>query len=506
MQNSGFFTFRTLIISLSLMISSVIAETQLNMWIMPNGERPSKNIKAYTDQFEKENPGITVNIEVLSWGNAISRLKMIAKTKRGPDLVQVGTTWVPYLSELGALLDLTPYMDNLSRPEEFLSATWSSTHRFGYSEIVALPWFLDVRTISLNKRHFDSMGFSRKNFETIESFKRSLKVFAQKKVTHEGKRVWPISFSGIGDWNLIHNFAPWIWSNGGSFVKEVDGKFVSNMSDPKTIQGIRENISFYFEKLIDPTDIERGTTLTEKKFNNGESFSLLGTTFGALTRHYNRVKEGKADLNTLEDMVLVPYPKGPGGQFSFIGGSNLAIPKYTKNKEAAIKLLGFLMQDSTLFHYSRDIGAFSTKKKIVNNVPEVNSDYYQAILTSLKFGRAFPNIPEWTEVGYVLKEGLENIWWQVSGIYGDFNEEYFIKELQNMDAKVNKILNNSSMSEAYDSDDMVIEIPLPGQVGSASSFIDRLGLTQNSINAIIGILLAIVIVTLILFLAKGKKD
>ncbi len=498
----------------SLLCTSVSASKTLTVWIMPNGDYPTRDIKRYTDEFTRLSPNIEVKIEVLSWSNALSRLKMMAKTNQGPDIVQIGTTWTPYFAELGVLLDLTPFMSNFGNPEDFEQSIWKSTHRHGIDEVIALPWFLDVRAIALNKKYYTNLAFTPENFATYDKFKQSLNYFSSKKFTHKGGKVWPITFSGIGDWNLIHNFAPWVWSNGGSFVKLTDGKFTSNLTDPKTIKGIKEYISFYFDKLIDSTDIERGTTLTEKKFNDGKAFCLLGTSFGALSSHNQLVTQGKAKVDELEDMVLIPYPAGPEGRYTFVGGSNLSITKFSKNRSESLKLLRFLMADSNLYRYTRDIGSFSAKKSVLKSVPEYESDYYKTILKSLEIGRGFPNIPEWTDIGYALKEGLENIWWQVSGIYGEFNEDYFMKELKNIDYEINKLLERESVDDRLNNDEVVIEIDLSDGENdirrspqtTADTVIDSLGLSRNSINAIIGILLSVLIASLILFIAKNKRS
>ena len=67
--------------------------TKLTMWIMPNSVKSKEDLlevlKPFTDK-----TGIEVDVTVLDWGIAWDKLSTSAISGVGPDIVQVGSTWV----------------------------------------------------------------------------------------------------------------------------------------------------------------------------------------------------------------------------------------------------------------------------------------------------------------------------------------------------------------------------------------------------------------------------
>ncbi len=82
---------------------------------MPNGGFESKQtIERELAFFKKQNPKIEVEYEILSWSRAWFQLMQAIKEKSGPDIIQIGTTWIGTLGYLGAVHKL----DKRVRPKE----------------------------------------------------------------------------------------------------------------------------------------------------------------------------------------------------------------------------------------------------------------------------------------------------------------------------------------------------------------------------------------------------
>ncbi|MBF2358889.1 extracellular solute-binding protein, partial [Listeria welshimeri] len=73
----------------------------LNVWAMGD---EAKSLKELALKFTKET-GIEVKVQVIPWANAHDKLLTAVASKSGPDVVQMGTTWMPEFVEAGALLD-----------------------------------------------------------------------------------------------------------------------------------------------------------------------------------------------------------------------------------------------------------------------------------------------------------------------------------------------------------------------------------------------------------------
>jgi multiple sugar transport system substrate-binding protein len=84
-----------------------MAETEINFWVMPNAGFSTRPILAEAiEEFEQLNPDVKIRLTVhpwsLSWARSMDVIKGRFEGPR-PDVLQVGTTWVPTLVYLGAL-------------------------------------------------------------------------------------------------------------------------------------------------------------------------------------------------------------------------------------------------------------------------------------------------------------------------------------------------------------------------------------------------------------------
>lgn len=432
-----------------ILFSDSLSATELSLWLMPNGTYPEKTMKKYLTIFENKNPGVKVNLRILDWGEAWSLLEKMASEKSGPDVVQLGTTWVPYFASQGVLYDLKNEIDQYGGKESFQSNAWASTHRFNTDEIIALPWFLDTRPLLANKKYYEEQKLNKGMFDNWESFKSTLHNFKNANVMSNGQMVWPLTHSGIGDWNVVHNFAPWIWSGGGSFIAQKDGQFFSNIRNPETVKGIRQYISFALEDLVEKSDLQKNMVAVEAKLGESKALCAVWTSFIFLRQNYPP-NPTQIDKDGVIPMIM---PAGPGGRYSFLGGSNLSVTSFSPQLENAKKLLKFLTTDSIQALYCSDIGALSGRTSLIQERYIQNKEHYRTLLENVKYGRSYPNIPEWGKVEPALNKGLEKVWMLVQGVYGDFTEGDFLAEIDSLDVSVNAALgiSQTKAAELYES-------------------------------------------------------
>lgn len=495
------FAFRTVTLVVTCLLFYVndsFAAKNLNLWLMPNGTYPEKTMRKYLDIFESENPDVKVTLRILDWGEAWTLLEKMAAEKTGPDVVQLGTTWVPYFAQKGVLLDLKTEISNYGGVDAYHKPAWPTTHRFGVDETISLPWFLDTRLILANKKYFDSLKYTTADFDSWESFKGALVKFQKANMQRNNFQVWPLTHSGIGDWNVVHNFAPWIWSGGGSFIEEKDGQFFSNIRNPGTVKGIREYISYALDGLVEKSDLQKNMIAVETKMSETRAFIGVWTSFIFLQQ------QAQANPSQLDKDGGTPIimPKGPGGRYSFLGGSNLAVTSFSPDIDNAKKLLAFMVRDTIQAKYCSEIGTLSGRSSTTQASYVKNKDYYNTLLENVKYGRSYPNTPEWGKVEIVLNKGLERIWMLVQGVYGEFNEKDFLAEIDSLDAGVNKALGIApeKAAELYKATFAATQ-PVDA---AADKSTDKKSSNKNTM-IIISIALAALIVTIVAFTSRKKK-
>ena len=245
-----------------------------------------------------------------------------------------------------------------------------------------------------------------------------------------------MAFPGKSDWNIPHNFAPWVWSEGGSFLIKDSSHWRSNILAPQSIRGIRRYIGLVLDSLASSATLGLNTASVSQRFNNGEQVFIIGTT-EVLAQSRIPVSEGGLKSSAIGKMGISGFsiPSGSHGSLVFLGGSHLAIPiKHQKDKRAK-QLLEFLTRSENLLYYSKKIGFLPSDQKSLKTLKQ--DSLYRSLIETLPYSKSYPNHPEWGSIGALLIEMFTAIWSlvDVEGFYSD-------AELYEIMIQYNRMLNH----------------------------------------------------------------
>ncbi len=418
---------------------SLAAPKPLTVWIMPNGASPQEKLEQRLEQFTQKT-GIPTVVQVLDWGEAWSRVSMALEGKlEAPDVLQLGTTWIPHFASRKAIKPLNGWLKDI-KPDRFVPVSWNTTHIDNDTTIYSVPWFIDIRPVLANKRILKKNGITKESVATYNGFAEALKkINASQEVLDDGLVVQAYALPGKRDWNIPHNFAPWIWSNGGSFLqKDSAGKWHSNILNEKTLGGIYAYLSFVQDSLVSTDVLQLNTAQIVQRFNNGELAFIVNTAEVVMQTRYEGAMGGLSNARIGSDSVMVlPIPRGTDGSVSFIGGSNLAIPA-SNNRSEAKDLLLFLISDETLDAYTKQIGFLPTSKKVLESWSE--DEEYKELVKGLETGRTYVPIPEWGSIEQILVNMFSSVWdlMEIPSLYTDEKlYELFSKYSAEIDQKLN---------------------------------------------------------------------
>src|SRR5271165_6850781 len=104
MKTPSYKSMRALLLTamLGLSIQSATA-VELNVWVMSTTTQQQQDMKDLLRPYLAKNPNLRVNVTVLNWESAWSKITAAAASGQGPDLLELGTTWVAAISSMGAL-------------------------------------------------------------------------------------------------------------------------------------------------------------------------------------------------------------------------------------------------------------------------------------------------------------------------------------------------------------------------------------------------------------------
>ena len=421
---------------------SLAATKPMTVWIMPNGASPQETLEQRLDLFTKKT-GIPTTVQVLDWGEAWNRISLALEGKQeAPDILQLGTTWVPYFASRHELKPLNPWIKEI-KPGRFVPASWNTTHIDGDSTIYSVPWFIDVRSLLGNKRILKEHGITKESVSTYRGFADAIKkIEGASETLEDGTKIHGYAFPGKSDWNIPHNFAPWVWSNGGSFIKkDENGKWRADILSEETILGIAAYLHFVIDSLVQPEVLQTNTAQVAQQFNNGELAFIINTSEIVMQTRFDGTVGGLSNSRIGTDSVVVlPIPQGSTGSVSFIGGSNLAIPA-GNNRPEAMELLLFLVNDENQNVYTRQIGLLPSSKKVLAKWAK-DEDYNQLVKV-LESGNTYPTIPEWGTLEQLLVSMFSSVW-EMMEIQSLYSEEKLYEIFRQYTVEINKVLNYPS--------------------------------------------------------------
>ena len=414
--------------------ASALAEP-LKLWIMPNGANPQGIIEETLAGFKAET-GIDVHVTVLDWGEAWSRISAALESGSGPDVLQLGTTWVSRFASQGKLAPLDPFASAIN-PKRFVEVAWAATQVDGDPTIYAVPWLVDVRVLIGNRKWLTEQGIGPDDVATVDGFRKTLAKLRKARLMRDGTSpVFPFAIAGKSDWNITHNFAPWIWSQGGDFIGKVDGHWRSRLLDRNTVLGIRRYIGFALDGLVNPNCLREDNSQVDVRFINGEQvFAVPPSEVIMRTRLPESQGGTRSSRIGQEGVVSFPIPAGPSGSVAFVGGSALAIPKTSANNAKAVKLLLFLNRADNLDKYSWPIGLPADREVMATRA---KNPLYRVLAEQVEHGRSYPNLPVWESIEALLVEMFSAVWTLVDTVGPDSDEELY-RILGDYSARVDKL-------------------------------------------------------------------
>lgn len=429
----------------------------INIWIMPNTSRPEKDLKDILIEYEKQHPDIKTVVTCMDWGAAWSKITTAATSGVGPDICQLGSTWVGTIASMGALLDMSEYFDENER-KKFLPEIMKTCGIDG--KIQSIPWILDVRCIFYRKDIFEKLNIKEEDLDTWDKFEKTLKKLSSTTIVSDEKGnifigedgksklnqkgyfvVEPFGITGKNDWNVLHHLAPWIWSGGGDWLTPDFKKCALDSSEAFT--GIRFYIGLVLKGYVPKSSLEMNTYQVSTNFAAGKYVMYVDGPWMVRGFEQPESEGGAANTIAAKRYGVIPFPKGPHGKYTFMGSSNLTVFKSSKYPKEAVDIVKYLVSEEAQKKYTRASGFLSPVLSVLNDPYFSEHPTRKKFKESVKYGRVYPCIPAWGPLETVLTRGLGNLWDYVSGEYGEITEEKIKKELKKISAEANTVLSET---------------------------------------------------------------
>lgn len=281
------------------------------------------------DTFTKKNLGIKVEpIHVPAFDQYLQKIQTTMASGTAPDVINFVHNDVFSFASRDVLVDLTDWIkrdwdqaklgDNLPNLMDGMKYNGKQ---------YALPRNAGGWYTYYNKTLFDKAGVKYPD----ESWTWETLLENGKKLTNNSananERTWAIAFDAKSSAHHIN----YIWQAGGDYFNKDQTALL--FDSPQTKKGLQFMHDLMYKEKIAPDPSVTASQKPGDLFTSGK-VAMFADSLGNVPRFMNVIKGFEWDIAYM--------PKGPENRFGRIGATGLAIPKGSKNKEAAWEFIKFV--------------------------------------------------------------------------------------------------------------------------------------------------------------------
>lgn len=369
------------------------AEMVLKIWDFPRWLEPGEKTDRFTwmnrkiAEFEKQNPGVRVELTKLTWQRGHEKLKIAAISGNNPD-VAPGTVPLLYIRE-----NLIEPVDEYLTPEDRNDYFPGAIKAFNVKgKTYGWPWYMGGQLLYVNNEIFASAGVAlpAEGRWTTEEFVNTLQQIKKYQNGQHGHYPLGVYFQKDETANL-----PFLMAFGGRLVND-EGRFCADSED--FLRGLCWINELKKQQLI-PTD------------SGGRTANDIWTAFG----RERRVAVGAFGLWGIDalkkkfpmNFSVVHFPSGTGSKNgAFLGTSGLYVFRHPDRERVkmAMKLAKFLTSGDNqkdLLHYTQ----FPTRSSAGNIYAD--DPHMTAAWKILQEGQSTYADSRWPQVDEELQSSLQ---------------------------------------------------------------------------------------------------
>jgi multiple sugar transport system substrate-binding protein len=336
-------------------------------------------------RFQHEHPEIPIEVSELSWSDGKTKLMLGFNSGTAPDVLELGSDWVPEFASSGVLEDLTALHDSVFHARFGSTQAYALEPAAWKSDEYAVPWMLDTRVMFVNDRLAQRAGFA-KNKILLGDW-QSMKQFAQR--VH-AKGAIGCGVNGPDEHRLYKKVLPYFWSNGGEL-------FDSSGKPTFTLAQNVEALQYY----VDQQDL--GKVESQKNLDDEFRRGTIGVWFS-----------GSWMMNTLKSVPFKwhtePFPGNHGKPgVSFAGGEYLAINAKSPNLKEAQTFVKFITRPDNELQFAEAVNMFPADTAGQHDSFYLKRREGSVFTAQLQHSRMTPVVPQWLAVEAILDDEVSRV-------------------------------------------------------------------------------------------------
>ncbi|MBI4435837.1 MAG: extracellular solute-binding protein [Candidatus Omnitrophica bacterium] len=373
----------SLLLLLSLPSPASAEKITLTLWEFSGYEELMQEL---LKKFEAEHPHIRIKVQQLSWEHGLEKIIVSIAAGNAPDVVELGTDWVPKFASAGVLRDLTEETKDLQEAYFLWEAATYDKKRFG------VPWLAGTRILFYNRDLFKRAGLdSEKVPKTWEEL-----LEAAKSIRRLGENIYGFAIFVGEPYSPWQEFLPFAWGNGAKILSDDQKRCL--IDSPEMVEALS-----YYQKLKPYSLIDRQSQVNNLFADNKVGMQISGAwNFRLIPRLNPQLNFGVA---------LLPKPAPDRGfPASFAGGEIFSILKSSPHPEEAMALIRFMTEEENAIEVVKlQQNVVPTFKKSMDHSYFKTHPDQRLFFEQMATAVAPPNHPLWVDMQEHLTRAIEEV-------------------------------------------------------------------------------------------------
>jgi multiple sugar transport system substrate-binding protein len=383
---------RLLALTLAVLGFAAAQDVTLDALFMQQAAYSNDDIRNMTAEFEADHPGVTVDLEFVSYEALHNKIVTAAAAGSGGyDVVLFDVIWPAEFAEYGILVDLT---DRISQEtiDAVVPGAWTTVMSEGH--YYGMPWILDTKYLFFNRAMMADAGFDAPPTTWSELLDQA------RAIKDMGTVEYPIVWSWGQAEAMVCDYTTLLSAYGGDFFEGAEPAFQQDGG----LEALRFMADSLDAGLSNPASTESLEEDVRRIFSSGEAAFALNWTY-----MYNLAND-PAESQVAGQVGVAPAPGVEGvSELSAMNGSmGLGVTTTSEHPDLAYEYVAYLTSRPVQERYARLSLPIWEASYDEPAVVEGQEDLVAAAKQALGAMYPRPLMIQYPEFSTVLQEQLQN--------------------------------------------------------------------------------------------------
>lgn len=377
--------------------------------------REGEVVRELVPEFERRHPGITVEVQQIPWTAAHEKLLTAHVGRETPDVAQMGNTWLPEFSAVGALerLDARAAASPATSGADDFPGIRATNVVEG--ALYGVPWYVDTRVLFYRSDVLAAAGFAEPP-RSWSAWRASMEAV---------KRLDPSKYAMLVPIEEWHPAVILGLQQGSTLLR--DGDRFGAFREPPFRRAAEFLVALFRDSLAPPLGSVQPGNIYQQFAARDYSMYLTGPwNIGEFRRRLPASLEGA--------WSTAPLPSPDGTEYpgvSMAGGASLVLFASSPRKDAAWKLVRYLSEPEQQLRFLALTGDLPARRSAWDAPALAGDPRLAAFREELPRVVPLPRVPEWEQIATRVFDHLEPAMRGRKGV---------AECLEDLDAEVDRIL------------------------------------------------------------------